>query len=170
MQLLRSCVVLDISLEYFSCVVIEHLKMHHQHSVCRNAQQICKIPLWLVLIVGLRRGYTFKEEYNLACVPPFSHCGNTSFAREVFKKGRTVQERLEAKADEVLTWILRIENISVVAPISQKHKKGRYTHLPGNGLAPSTKSCFLTGSTSLHTKVSLWFACYSNIPLNTLAS
>ncbi|OPJ81744.1 hypothetical protein AV530_014307 [Patagioenas fasciata monilis] len=45
--------------------------------------------------------------------------------REVFKKGRTVQEQLEAKADEVLTWILRIEKISVVAPVSQKHKKGK---------------------------------------------
>ena len=119
-------------------------------------------------MAGLRRGYTFKEEYNLPSFLPSSHCVNTSFAREVFKKLRTLQEQLEAKAGECLllscfevafTWILQIEKVSVVVPISQKHKnyfsKGRYTHLPGNELAPSSKSCSLTASTPLRSKVSL---------------
>jgi len=123
---------------------MEHLKMHNKHSVCRNAQQIYKRIPRLVLIAGLRSGYTFKEEYNLASFPPSSHCGNSSFAREVFKKGSTLQEQLEAKADECLllscfevvpTWILEIEKVSVVVPVSQKQKsyfsKGKYTHLPG---------------------------------------
>lgn len=155
-QLVRSCVVSDFTLAYFPCVVMEHLKKRDKHSVHRNAQQICKTPLWLVLIAGLRRGYTFKE-HNLASFLPSSHCGNTSFAREVVKKGRTLQDQLEAKANECLllscfevvpTWILQIEKVSVVVPISQKHKnyfsKGRYSHWPGKGLSPSSKSCSLT--------------------------
>lgn len=157
-HLLRSCVVLDFTLAYFPCALMEHLKMQDKHSECRYAQHVCKMPLWLVLIAGLRRGYTFKE-YNLASFLPSSHCGNTSVAREVFKKGRTLQEQLEAKADECLilscfevvsTGIWQIEKVSVVVPICQKHtnhfSKGRYIHLPGNGLVPSSKSC----SSSFH--------------------
>lgn len=89
------------------------------------------MPLWLVLIAGLRKGYIFKEKHSLARLVQFSHCGNTSFAREIFKKGRTLQEQLDAKADEclhlscfevVLTWLSQIEKVSVVIPVSKKHK------------------------------------------------
>lgn len=83
---LRSCVVIDFTLTYSPCVVIEHLKMHNKHLVCRNAQQICKMPLWHILIVGLWRGYIFKEEFSLASFLPSTCCGNTNCAREVFKK------------------------------------------------------------------------------------
>lgn len=163
---------------------MEHPKMHDKHSVCRNTQQICKIPLWLVLITGLRRRYTFEEDYNLANFLPSSSCGDTSFAKEVFKKGRTLQEQLEAEADECLllscfavdpTWILQIEEISVAVSISQKHKnyfsKCRYADPPGNRLAPSSNSCSLTASTPLCSKVSLWVAPvhWSELRLNTLA-
>lgn len=144
------------------------LRMHYKHSVCRNAQLICKMPLWLVTIAGLRKGYIFKEKHNLASLLPFSHCGNTSFAREIFSKGRTFQEQLDAKADEclllscfevVLAWISQIEKVSVVISVSKKHKnylaKGRYTHLLGNRLAPSSKFCSLTAATPLSSKASL---------------
>lgn len=84
------------------------------------------------------------------------------------RRRKTLQEQLEAKADECLllacfeavtTWICRLKNVSVVVPISQENKNyftvSKYTHLPGNGHAPSSNSCFLTAVTPLHSELSL---------------
>lgn len=141
---------------------------HCQHLVCKNAQLMCKMPLWVVLIAGLRKGYIFKETHNLVSLLQFSHCGNTSFAREIFKKGRTLQEQLDAKGDEclllscfevVFSWLSLVEKVSVVIPVPKRHKnylfKGKYTHLPGNRLPPSSKFCSLRAATLLSSKASL---------------
>lgn len=104
--------------------------MCYQHSVCRNAQLMCQMPLCLVLIASSRKGYIFKEKHNLASLLQFTNCGNTSFAREIFKKGRTLREQLDAKADEclllscfevVLSWLSQVEKASDVIPVSKKH-------------------------------------------------
>lgn len=141
--------------------------MHCQHSVCRNAQLMCKMPLLFVLIAGLRKGCIFKEKYNLASLLQFSRCGNTSFAREIFE-GRTLQEQWDAKADEclllscfevVLSWLSQIEKVSVVIPVCKKHKnylvKDRRSHLPANRLPPVSKFCSLRPATLLSSKTSL---------------